>query len=159
MVDPGRPWSRTAAMAVCQPTPKARATSATEWPSSPTRRQISARARSVSAARGPISSTSSDQVVTGQLGSKHRQMRLAHTSTTGRSAIGRSRTFTRRRPWPTDRVPHPAHPTTEAVVSTASHHSPSMSIWAPTTNSGIPRSAVAPSLRCITVKGLLFCNC
>jgi hypothetical protein len=64
----GLPWSRTAAMAVCQPTPKARATSATEWPSWPTRRQISARARSVSAAQGAISSTSSDHVVTGESG-------------------------------------------------------------------------------------------
>jgi hypothetical protein len=65
----GRPWSRTAAMAVCQDTPKARATSATERPTSPTRRQISARACSVSAARGATSSLSSDQVPTAQSGS------------------------------------------------------------------------------------------
>jgi hypothetical protein len=54
--------------------------------------------------------------------------------------------------------PQPSQPTTSAVVSTASHHSRPTSIWAPTTNSGIPRSVVAPSLRCITVRGLLFCN-
>jgi hypothetical protein len=36
----GRPWSRTAAIAVCQPIPNSRATAATECPSSPTRRQI-----------------------------------------------------------------------------------------------------------------------
>jgi hypothetical protein len=72
--------------------------------------------------------------------------------------MGRSRTFTRRRPWPTALVPHELHPTTSAVVSTYSHSSPSSSIWAPTTNPGMPSNAVAPSLRCFTVKGLLFCS-
>ena len=135
-------------MAVCQPTPNSRATCATERPASPTRRQISARARSVSAARGPMSSTSSDQVPTAQSGSGQRHRRLAHTNTTGRSAIGRSRTFTRLRPWPTPRVPHASQPTTSPVVSTNSHSSPATSSCAPTTNSSIPSSAVAPSLRC-----------
>lgn len=65
-------------------------------------------------------------------------------------AIGRSRTFTRRRPWPTARVPHVEHPVTRGAVSTDSHTSPSTSSCAPTTNPGIPSSAVAPSLRFIT---------
>jgi hypothetical protein len=58
-------------------------------------------------------------------------VRVEALETTGRSAISRSRTRTRRPPRPT-------------------------SIWAPTTKSDIPSSAVAPSLRCITVKGLLL---
>jgi hypothetical protein len=135
-------------MAVCQPTPNSRATCATERPASPTRRQISARARSVSAARDPMSSTTSDHVPNAQSGSGQRHRRLTHTNTTGRSAIGRSRTITRLRPWPTARVPHPSQPTTSAVVSTISHSSPAASSCAPTTNSGIPSSTVAPSLRC-----------
>jgi hypothetical protein len=40
-------------MMVCQPTPYSTATAATSWPSSPTRRHDSARARSVSDARDP----------------------------------------------------------------------------------------------------------
>jgi hypothetical protein len=50
----GVPCSRTAAIAVRQLTPKSRATAATEAPSSPMRRQISARARAVSDARAAM---------------------------------------------------------------------------------------------------------
>ena len=83
--------------------------------------QISARARSVSTARGAISSDSSDQVRAGQAGSAQRHSRLAHTSTTGRSAIGRSRTTTRRRPWPIARTPQVSH---QARSSIGLHRQP-----------------------------------
>jgi hypothetical protein len=63
-------------MLVAQPTPKSRATAATAWASLPTRRQASARARSVSTARGPIAAARSVQVRTWQAGSRQRQRRL-----------------------------------------------------------------------------------
>ena len=47
----------------------------------------------------------SDQVRVAHAGSAQRHKRLAHTSTTGRSASGRSPTTTRRRPWPIARTP------------------------------------------------------
>jgi hypothetical protein len=50
----GAPCSQTAVIAVRQPIPNSRATAATDVPSCPTRRQISARARSVSDARAAI---------------------------------------------------------------------------------------------------------
>ncbi len=105
-----------------------------------------------------MTSQRSLQVPTSQSASGQRHRRLAHTRTTSRPAMARSRTFTRRRPWPTARVPHELHPTTSAVVSTCSQISPSTSSWAPTTNPGMPSNAVAPSLRCFTVRGLLFCS-
>ncbi len=101
-------------------------------------------ARSVSDERGPMSSVSSLKVATAQSGSGHRQIRLRHTSTTGRSAMGRSRIFTTLRPWPTARVPQAGQPVTLAVVSTSIHSSRSCSIWVPTTNSGMPSSVVLP---------------
>jgi hypothetical protein len=104
VIDAGSAVSRTAAIAVCHDTPKSRAAWATECSSGPTRRAISARARSVSTARAAIWSDSSDQVRAGHAGSGQRHRRLDHTSTTGRSARGRSRTTTRRRPWPTART-------------------------------------------------------
>ncbi len=55
----GRPWSQTAAMIVDQPTPKSRATQATERFCSPTCRQASARARSVIDALGAMASACS----------------------------------------------------------------------------------------------------
>ncbi len=110
-------------MAGCHDTPNSRASWATEWPSRPTLRQISTRARSVSTARGAMASVSSDHVLTAQPGSGQRHRRLCHTSTTRRSPMGRSRTRTTRRPWLTALVPHPSQPTTSAVVSTASHSS------------------------------------
>jgi hypothetical protein len=92
--------------------------------SGPTPRAISARARSVSTARGAISSDSSDQARVAHAGSAQRHKRLAHTSTTGRSASGRSPTTTWRRPWPIARTPQDSHQVRSSVVSTASHHSP-----------------------------------
>ena len=65
---------------------------ATAWASLPTRRQASARARSVSTARGAIPVTRSVQVRTPQADSRQRQIRLRHHSTTGRPPTGRSRT-------------------------------------------------------------------
>ena len=56
----------------------------------PTRRAISARARSLSTARGAISSEGSDHVLTTQSSSAQRQIRLAHTNVTGSPAIAKS---------------------------------------------------------------------
>jgi hypothetical protein len=64
------------------------------------------------------------QVRTSQAGSPQRQIRFRHHSTTGRPPIGRSRTWTVRRPWSSARTPQPMQPTTVAVVWTASRHSP-----------------------------------
>ena len=114
-------------MAAFHDTPKALATWATEWPSWPTRRHISARARSVATARGAMASMSSQKVLISQCGSGQRQIRFRHTNTVGRSPMGRSRTRTTRRPCPTARVPHASQPTTSALVSTDSHTSPSTS--------------------------------
>jgi hypothetical protein len=61
---------------------------------------------------------SSDQVRAGHPGSGQRHRRLAHTSTTGRPASVRSRTTTRRRPWPTARTPHVSHQARRSVAST-----------------------------------------
>ena len=66
--------------------------------------------------------------LTAQADSTHRQVRLRHTNTTGRSPAGRSRTCTVRRPLPTARTPQAGQPATSAVVSTQSHTSPSASI-------------------------------
>ncbi len=63
---------------------------ATESSSWPTRRQISARARSVSAERARMALEASVQVCVGQSGSGQRQRRRDQTSTTGRPAMGRS---------------------------------------------------------------------
>jgi hypothetical protein len=103
----GVPWSATARMMVAQPTPRSRATAATAWASLPTRRHASARARSVSTARGRIAATRTVQVRTSQAGSPQRQIRLRQHSTTGRPPIGRSRTRTVRRPWSSARIPQP----------------------------------------------------
>ena len=65
VIHPGVPWARTAAIAVPHPIPNSRATAATDAPSSPTRRHTSARARSVSDARGPITGEVSVQVLVG----------------------------------------------------------------------------------------------
>jgi hypothetical protein len=96
------------------PTPRSRATAATAWASLPTRRQASARARSVSTARGRTAAARSVQVRTPQAGSRQRQMRLHHNSTTGRPPAGRSRTRTVRgrgaRPGPRSRCSRPRRP-------------------------------------------------
>ena len=56
-------------------------------------------------------------------------------------AMGRSRTRTVRRPWPTALVPQPSQPTTPALVSTISSSSPSPSTWRP------PRTRPCPEAR------------
>jgi hypothetical protein len=119
----GRPWSVTARMTVAQPTPRSRATAATAWASLPTRWHASARARWVSTVPGAIPVTRSVQVRTPQAGSRQRHRRLRQASTTGRPPMGRSRTRTTRRPCGVARTPQPMHPTTVAVVWTASCHS------------------------------------
>ena len=86
------PYSTTAAITVAQATPNPAATCATECPSSPTRRHVSARARSVNEARARIPNEVSDQVTAGQADSWHRHTRFTHTNVTGRPPDGRSRT-------------------------------------------------------------------
>jgi hypothetical protein len=105
-------------MAAAQDTPNSRARAATESSSAPTRRHISARARSVSTARGAIHSDRSDHVFFSQSESGQRQIRLAHSNTTGRPATGKSRTATRRRPWATATAPHSGQPVESASLST-----------------------------------------
>lgn len=85
------PYSRTARITVPQLTPRSVATRATSVASWPARRAHSARARSVSTARARIAALVSDQVRCGH-GASQRQIRLNHTSTTGRPPLGRSRT-------------------------------------------------------------------
>jgi hypothetical protein len=72
---------------------------------------------------------------------------LDQHNTTGLPAIGRSRTATRRRPCPTAHVPHSRQAARSAVVSTHSHHSPSINSCTPTVKPGMPNRAVASSLR------------
>ena len=139
----GRPWSSTARMIVCQPTPYSTATAATSWPSCPTRRHASARARSVSDARGRISSLSSDQVPAGQRDSAHRHTRFTQISVTGRPADGRSRTRTGRRPCGTARTPQSRQNSSAAAVSIACSSSPSTCDTASRTKPGSPSIAVA----------------
>jgi hypothetical protein len=85
----------------------------------------------------------SDHDPRGHAVSRHRQVRLAHTSTVGTPAIGRSRTSTRRRPFPTARTPQPEHHARSCVVSTASHNSPSRCRCAVTAKPSMPTSATA----------------
>jgi hypothetical protein len=144
----GRPCSATARMMVAQPTPRSRATAATAWASLPTRRQASARARWVNTARGAIPATPSVQVRTLQAGSRQRQMRLGHKSTTGRPPIGRSRTRTTRRPCGVARTPQPTQPTTVVVIWTASCHSPATSSAATTSKPSRSSSSDPDALPC-----------
>jgi hypothetical protein len=136
----GVPWARTAAIAVPHPTPKSRATAATEAPSSPTRRHTSARARSVSDARGKICGQVSVQVLIGHSRCGHRHTRLIHTRVTGRPPVGRSRTQHGRRSCSCATAPHPGQSTRSAVVSMACSSSPSCSDTASTTNPASPTS-------------------
>jgi hypothetical protein len=94
-------------------------------PSSPTRRQISARARPVNEARGAISGQVCVQVRFAHNLYGHRQTHLIHTSVTGRPPAGRSRTQHGRRSCNSATAPHCGQPTKSAVVSTACSHSPS----------------------------------
>ena len=86
------------AITVAHPTPRSRATQATERFCSPTWRHASARARSVSYARGAMASARSVQLPVSQSASGQRQIRFHHTTTTRRPPEGRSRTRTLRRP-------------------------------------------------------------
>jgi hypothetical protein len=142
----GRPCSATARMMVAQPTPRSRATAATAWASLPTRRHASARARSVSTARGRIATVCSVQVRTPQAGSRQRHRRLRQHSTTGRPPIGRSRTLTVRRPCGVAGTPQPVQPITVAVVWTTSCHSPPSSSaetsWKPSRSSSLEADAL-----------------
>jgi hypothetical protein len=112
----------------------------------PTRRQASARARSVSTARGRIAAACSVQVRTPQAGSRQRQSRLRQASTTGRPPSGRSRTRTVRRPCGVARTPQPTQPIAVAVVWTASCHSPPTSSaetsWKPSRSSSLEAEAL-----------------
>ena len=130
-------------MIVCQPTPYSTATAATSWPSSPTRRHASARARSVSDARAPMCSLVSVQVRAAHAGSAHRHTRFTQISVTGRPAAGRSRTRTGRRPCGTACTPQPRQNSSTAVVSTACSSSPSTSDTASRTKPARPSIAVA----------------
>jgi hypothetical protein len=138
--------------------PQSRATAATAWASLPTRRQASARARSVSTARGQTAAARSVQVRTPQAGSRQRQMRLHHNSTTGRPPAGRSRTRTVRRPWSSARTPQPMQPTTAAVVWTVSCHSPPTMSAARTSKPSRPSSLEAEALGCWPTWGLLLAD-
>jgi hypothetical protein len=120
----GLPCSRTAAIAVAQPMPNSRATSATEAPSWPTRRQISARARAVSDARGAIAWLVSVHVRFEHAAYPQRQTRLTHTNITGRPPEGKSRTHVGRRSCSWATAPQSGQPTRSAVVSTACSNSP-----------------------------------
>jgi hypothetical protein len=154
----GVPCSATARMMVAQPTPRSRATAATAWASVPTRRQASARARSVSTARGWMAVARSVQVRTLQAGSRQRQRRWCQASTTGRPPIGRSRTRTVRRPWSSARTPQPMQPTTVAVVWTVSCHSPAATCAARTWKPSRPSSLEAEALLCCPTWGLLLAD-
>ena len=149
----GVPWARTAAIAVPHPTPKSRATAATDAPSWPTRRHTSARARSVNDARGTISGEVSVQVLVEHSWCGHRHTRLTHTRVTGRPAVGRSRIQQGRRSCSSATAPHPGQPTRSAVVSMACSSSPSCSDTASTTNPGKPNIAAA-ALRSRSTWGL-----
>ena len=151
----GWPYSRTAPIAVRQLIPKSRATAATDAPSSPTRRQISARARSVSAARAAISALVSVQVLFGHNRCGHRHTRLIHTTVTGRPAEGRSRTHTGRRSCSCATAAQLGQPTRSAVVSTACSSSPSCSDTASTTKPAMP-NITAAALRSRSTWGLRF---
>jgi len=151
----GLPCSRTALIAVRQPIPNSRATAATEAPSSPTRGQISARARPVSDARAPISTLVSVHVRFGHNRCRHRHTRLIHTTVTGRPAEGRSRTHTGRRSCSSATAAQVGQPTRSAVVSTACSSSPSCSDTASTTNPAMP-NITAAALRSRSTWGLRF---
>ena len=139
----GVPCSRTAVITVAQETPNARATCATECPSSPTRRHASAAARTVQPARGRICSVVSVQVRTAHAGSTQRHTRLTHTRVTGRPAEGRSRTQLGRRSCNLATTPQPRQKSSAAKVSTACSTSPSFADTANNTKPGKPSIAVA----------------
>ena len=149
----GAPCSRTAAIAVRQLIPNSRATAATDAPSSPTRRQISARARPVSDARAAMHGEVSVHVLVGQSRCGHRHTRLIHTTVTGRPPAGRSRTHTGRRSCNSATAAQDGQPTRSAVVSIACSSSPSCSDTASTTKPAMP-NITAAALRSRSTWGL-----
>lgn len=125
----GSPWSVTAFIADCQPTPYSPASWATGRPSLPTCLHTSARARSVIPCRGrATSSRRSVHVAVGHNGSRQRQIRLDHTSRHGLPPIARSRSCTVRRSCAVATTPQPRQPGRRPTVSTARHTSPSTSV-------------------------------
>ena len=88
----GSPWRRTQFIAHSQPTPNSRATWATEEPSSPTLRQISAAALLVN--ESSTRSLCSVNDLDAQSESRQIHLRFLHTRRTGRPPEGRSRTWT-----------------------------------------------------------------
>ena len=133
--------------------PNSRATAATDVASWPTRRQISARARSVSDARGAITGEVSVQVRFAHAQCGQRHTRLTHTSVTGHPPAGKSRTHLGHRSCSSATAPHSGQPTKSAVVSTACSSSPSLSDTASTTNPGKP-NITAAALRSRSTWGL-----
>ena len=107
----GAPRSMTWVMIVCQATPSCAATRATARSWKPTCSKAHCRARSVSTARGAIASCSSVQVLFSHNAYRHAKTRLRQRSSTGVSAIGRSRTSTVRRSFTRATAPHTAQPT------------------------------------------------
>lgn len=88
-----------ARMTVCHPTPKSRATLATDCPSRPTPRHAFLRARSVNTARPAIVSWTSVHVLVGHTTSRQCQRRLRHRDLAGRPNTSVSRTTVSRRPF------------------------------------------------------------
>jgi len=146
----GSPNSRTARMTVCQPTPSVRASSLTVRPYRPTCSKAHLRARSVSTARGRIAADRSVQLACGQPGSRQIHTRWCHNSTTGRPAMGRSRTRCGRRSFAVATTPHRGQPVLPSVVSTTRSSSPPSSATATTAKPGRPSSATSgePELTC-----------
>ena len=86
-----------------------------------------------------------------QSGSTQRNRRFRQMRRTGLPTTGRSRTWTIERPWPIARPPQSGQPTRAAVVSTSTHHSPSCSSMASTTNPSMPSSAVSAAATVVHV--------
>jgi hypothetical protein len=137
------PYSTTAAITAAQPTPKSRATAATECPSRPTRRHACFRARSLHDVRALICRWLSVQVCCSHSRWMQRQMRLTHTNVTARSPAGRSRTQVGRRLCNRACAPQVGHQPTLAVVSIAYSTSRSPSETANTAMPARPSIAVA----------------
>ena len=138
----GVPCAVTIRMIVAQPTPSCAATRDTAASWCATWSNAHALARSVSAARGAISPCSSVQDLIGHNACRHDQTRLCRHTTTGRPAIGRSRTHTGRRSFTVATAPHPGQPVNSCGVCTSSSSAPSTSTAVSTSNPGRPNRAV-----------------
>jgi hypothetical protein len=120
----GMPRAMVKFMIVHQATPNWSATRDTAASCCPTWSKAQARARSVRHARGAIAGCTSVQVLTGHAACGQHQIRLCQQITTGRPAIGRSRTHVGRRSLARATAPHSGQPTRSAVVSTSNSSSP-----------------------------------